>query len=49
MDLDREFYERRAAEEERAAERAIGSEAQELHRELASRYRAKLKSEQQTV
>lgn len=42
METDQEFYARRAAEEERAVERAITPDAKERHRQLAEMYRGKV-------
>lgn len=40
METSTEFYQRRAAEEQQAAERAQSEAAEIAHRELASRYAA---------
>lgn len=40
METNAEFYQRRAAEEQRAADRAQSQAAEIAHRELASRYAA---------
>lgn len=40
METEGQFYERRAAEEQQAADRAESQAAQAAHRELASRYAA---------
>ncbi|MDQ8757470.1 hypothetical protein RCO27_14660 [Sphingosinicella sp. LHD-64] len=44
METDREFYVRRAAEERRAAARALSPEARARHQDLADTYAAKLRA-----
>jgi hypothetical protein len=39
MESEREYMNRRASEEQAAADRARSDKARELHRELAARYR----------
>jgi hypothetical protein len=41
MESDRRYYQRRACEERRAAERAITTAARERHRELATLFASK--------
>jgi hypothetical protein len=47
MESDHRYYQRRASEERRAAERAITAAARERHRELATLFASK--AEQRTV
>ena len=43
MESDVRYYRRRASEERRAAERAITSEAEQRHQQLALAFEAKLR------
>jgi hypothetical protein len=43
MESDLDFYTRRAAEERKAADRALGEEARRMHERLADEYTLKVK------
>ena len=47
MESDHRYYQRRAAEERRAAERAVTAEARERHRELAILFASKVEQRTQ--